>query len=77
MKHRLKLSREEYAALRRQVLERDGWHCQICGSAQDLQVHHLKFRSRLGNDELSNLIALCAHCHHVQHVRYQRNGSYG
>ena len=29
---RLKLGREEYDALRRRVLERDGWRCQSCGS---------------------------------------------
>ena len=72
MGHRLKLGRKEYAALQRQVLERDGWRCQICGSAQDLQVHHLKFRSKSGNDELANLIALCARCHRLQHVPSQR-----
>src|SRR5437867_14199 len=72
MGHRLKLGRKEYAALQRQVLERDGWRCQICGSAQDLQVHHLKFRSKSGNDELPNLIALCARCHRLQHVPSQR-----
>ena len=62
-KPRLKLAPDEYDALRLRVLERDGWRCQICGSMSDLQVHHLKHRSRLGNDELDNLIALCLRCH--------------
>ena len=39
---RVKLGREEYDELRRRVLERDSWRCQICGSLKDLQVHHLK-----------------------------------
>jgi hypothetical protein len=46
--------------LPRQVLERDGWRCQVCGSMQNLQVHHLRFRSHSGGDEEQNLITLCA-----------------
>jgi 5-methylcytosine-specific restriction endonuclease McrA len=64
---RLKLGREEYDALRRRVLERDGWRCQSCGASKDLQIHHLKPRSKLGGDEISNLISLCAGCHGMQH----------
>ena len=41
---RVKLDITEYAIVRRQVLERDGWRCQECGSAINLQVHHLKPR---------------------------------
>jgi 5-methylcytosine-specific restriction endonuclease McrA len=66
-KPRLKLVLEEYAALRRLVLERDGWRCQACGSSADLQVHHLRSRGRLGDDMLDNLIALCTRCHRQQH----------
>jgi 5-methylcytosine-specific restriction endonuclease McrA len=60
---RLRLDSESYRKLYRQVLERDGWRCQICGSMQQLQVHHLKFRSQSGGDEEQNLITLCAECH--------------
>ena len=70
---RLKLGREEYDALRHRVLERDSWRCQICGSLKDLQIHHLKPRSKLGDDELSNLMVLCAGCHGRQH--YLRDGT--
>ena len=66
-KPRLKLGPEDYSALRRRVLERDGWRCQVCGSSADLQVHHLKSRGRLGDDKLDNLIVLCARCHRQQH----------
>jgi 5-methylcytosine-specific restriction endonuclease McrA len=64
---RLKLDPEEYCALRNQVLERDGWRCQNCGSSRDLQIHHLKARSQLGSDLLQNLIALCSDCHRKVH----------
>jgi hypothetical protein len=42
---RLRLDANSYLELHRQVLERDGWRCQFCGSMQNLQVHHPKFRS--------------------------------
>ena len=64
---RLKLSVEDYNLLCHRVLERDRWRCQICGSSKDLQIHHLKRRSCLGDDALDNLIALCATCHRQWH----------
>jgi len=50
---RLRLDSTNYHELHRQVLERDGWRCQVCGSMQNLQVHHLKFRSQSGGDASS------------------------
>ena len=60
---RLRLDSESYSELHRKVLERDGWRCQMCGSMQHLQVHHLKFCSQSGSDEEQNLITVCAECH--------------
>ncbi len=64
---RLRLDPESYRRLCRQVLERDGWRCQLCGQIAELQVHHMKPRSRMGDDALQNLIAVCARCHHDLH----------
>jgi 5-methylcytosine-specific restriction endonuclease McrA len=64
---RLRLDAHSYRELHRQVLERDGWRCQVCGSMQHQQVHHLKFRSQSGGDEELNLITLCAECHERMH----------
>jgi 5-methylcytosine-specific restriction endonuclease McrA len=64
---RLRLDADSYRKLHRQVLERDGWRCQFCGSMQNLQVHHLKFRSQSGVDDEQNLITLCAECHEKLH----------
>lgn len=66
---RLKLQLAEYQALRNQVLKRDGWRCQRCGTSNDLHVHHVKSRSSFGDDTLENLIALCAKCHETLHRR--------
>jgi 5-methylcytosine-specific restriction endonuclease McrA len=64
---RLKLDPEEYATVRRRVLERDSWRCQECGSMENLQVHHTKRRSQLGGDVMPNLITFCANCHRKCH----------
>jgi 5-methylcytosine-specific restriction endonuclease McrA len=64
---RLRLSPEDYDLLRKQVLERDGWRCQSCGSLKNLQVHHVRKRSQLGDDLLDNLITLCISCHATEH----------
>ena len=66
---RIKLDSEGYSKLHLQVLERDRWRCQFCGSMQHLQVHHLKFRSQSGGDEEQNLITLCAECHAATHSK--------
>ena len=64
---RLRLDPELYEQLRKQVLRRDGWQCQICGSRQNLQIHHKQLRSQQGSDDDSNLITLCAGCHEGLH----------
>jgi 5-methylcytosine-specific restriction endonuclease McrA len=66
---RLRLDSTSYGKLQRQVLQRDGWRCQVCGNMQNLQVHHLKFRSQSGGDEEQNLITLCAECHAQVHQK--------
>ncbi len=65
---RVKLQPGAYVELRRQVLDRDGWRCQNCGRTSELQVHHLCFRSVLGDDDLVNLITLCFSCHEKIHT---------
>jgi len=65
---RLRLDPESYRQLSREVLARDGWRCQDCGTARNLQIHHLRSRSRLGGDVEENLITLCAVCHGTRHV---------
>jgi len=64
---RLRLDPESYDRLREQVLRRDGWRCQSCGSMVNLEVHHQEFRSQGGEDSDRNLITLCAGCHSLLH----------
>ncbi len=64
---RVRLDPKLYDQLRKQVLCRDDWRCQVCGSRQNLQVHHKQLRSQQGDDDDSNLITLCADCHERKH----------
>lgn len=64
---RLRLELHAYEKLRREVLARDGWRCQHCGRADNLEVRHVQSRGRLGDDKWENLITLCAECHRLTH----------
>jgi 5-methylcytosine-specific restriction endonuclease McrA len=66
---RLRLERDANRRPTRQVQARDGWRCQDCGTARDLQVHYIRSRGRLGDDAEENLITLCACCHKARHLR--------
>lgn len=66
---RLRLDPLSYEQLREQILRRDGWRCQSCGTMSNLEVHHMEFRSQSGHDSEGNLITLCAACHARMHRR--------
>jgi 5-methylcytosine-specific restriction endonuclease McrA len=64
---RIRLDPLSYETLRQQVLRRDGWRCQSCGTMANLDLHHKEFRSHGGEDSEQNLITLCTACHHETH----------
>ena len=66
---RFRLNCELYDQLRKQVLSRDGWRCQSCGTMSNLEVHHKQLRSQSGYDSEKNLITLCSICHAQIHNR--------
>ena len=65
MPSRVRLDPHAYEGLRQQVLRRDGWRCQSCGTTSKLEVHHQQFRA--GDDSEENLITLCSTCHASVH----------
>jgi len=67
---RIRLAKGDYRRLCRRVLDRDRWRCQICGTASQLQVHHVQFRSSLGGDSIENLLTVCSPCHGELHDVY-------
>jgi 5-methylcytosine-specific restriction endonuclease McrA len=64
---RLRLAPDAYDQLRKRILRRDFWRCQNCGSLRSLEVHHVQWRSRQGDDVEENLITLCSSCHTNEH----------
>ncbi len=48
------------------VYERDSGLCQICGAA-GTEVHHVKYKSRMGKNKANNLILLCQKHHNYNH----------
>jgi len=65
----LRIEQEEYKKLCKQVLERDGYKCRNprCRLRNNLSVHHIIYRSELGEDASYNLCALCVDCHSAVH----------
>ena len=62
-KYLLYLQSSQWAQLRNEALKRDEYHCSICRSPYNLEVHHLKYPDTLGNEPLSDLMTLCRDCH--------------
>lgn len=49
--------------VRKQVLERDGHACVLCGSTDRLEVDHVIPQAEGGTHDLANLRTLCTGCH--------------
>jgi HNH endonuclease len=66
----LRLPPDEYKALCRRVMDRDGWRCRNprCGMRNNLHVHHIIFRSEMGPDKSWNLVTICNECHDFVHA---------
>lgn len=55
--------------VRREVDERDGRRCVVCGSAVGIEKHHIVPLSKGGADEPSNMVTLCAVHHRIAHLQ--------
>jgi 5-methylcytosine-specific restriction endonuclease McrA len=53
-------------ARRRQLFDKRGEKCELCGNPEDLQVHHLTYK-RLGKEHAEDLQILCRGCHENEH----------
>lgn len=52
---------------RKKVFEKYGRCCSMCGSVQNVEVHHIIPIKEGGTNELENLIPLCRDCHQEIH----------
>lgn len=61
------LKSRKWDTIRRKVLKRDEYRCQLNYShTGPLHVHH-KTYERIGKERLSDLITLCESCHKMVH----------
>ena len=59
---------DKWLEKRHRVWRRDGMRCVECGSAMNLQCHHLTYEN-LGDEPLQDLVTLCRSCHREKHDR--------
>lgn len=45
------------------VFSRDNGTCRLCGTTQDLHLHHINGRGKGLTNNVNNCIMLCRHCH--------------
>jgi 5-methylcytosine-specific restriction endonuclease McrA len=57
-----------WRAVKREVMRRDRHQCRICGSRDQVDPHHVVFRSALGKDTVENVAAVCRVCHDEIHA---------
>lgn len=50
----------------------DGGKCCMCGSTQDLQIHHLTYRNFTQESPWTDVLTLCESCHKNVHVMMNR-----
>lgn len=63
--YRAYLQGDHWQRLRARHLTEYGSKCHNCG-AQPVELHHLTYE-RLGNESMSDLVALCDECHEGAH----------
>src|ERR1700730_3127078 len=69
---RIFLYGEDVGVVRSEVWDRSGGFCQEpgcnrCISEETFEMHHIKFKSKGGDDSKANLRACCKKCHRRHH----------
>jgi len=62
----------EWLQMRDFILDRDNHECRICGSSENLRVHHVIEKSADITNKYNpnNLMTLCINCHEKAHARH-------
>ncbi len=58
------LQSPQWKRIRTDRMDMDGGSCQVCGSKENLAVHHITY-ARKEHEELDDLITLCSECHEL------------
>jgi len=64
------LQTPEWKETRKKALKRAGFKCQLCNSAESLNVHHRTYERR-GEEAYQDLIVLCKTCHSKHHDKLE------
>jgi len=62
------LQTEHWKNIRKKVLAKARYKCQLCNNKNNLHVHHNTYENR-GNERLEDLIVLCEDCHTKFHIK--------
>ena len=62
-KYKEYLQSDKWQEVRRERFQIDGYQCQICGTAKNLDVHHVSYEHLGQPEEINDLVTLCRKCH--------------
>ena len=62
----IRKERTKFQTVRKKVLERDNYKCQVCGSSGQMEVDHIVSLANKGINEPSNCITLCKKHHSMK-----------
>ncbi len=68
------LKSKKWAKVRLRVFERDNRRCTVCGSKDDIVVHHTFYYEDYTEPwayPISSLLTLCGQCHHDYHSHHE------
>lgn len=60
------LKSQDWKSKRKYALEFYGYTCNLCGSKNNLEVHHRTYKN-LGKEAMEDLMLLCESCHYKFH----------
>jgi len=64
--YRKYLKSYQWKNIKEQVITKVHNKCELCGSRNNLVVHHIKYPKVLGTETLNDLQCLCDDCHNVK-----------
>ena len=60
------LKSPEWRALKNQIIKERGLACQLCGTKEQIHLHHMSYK-RLGREDKRDLLLVCRSCHLYVH----------
>ena len=60
------LNTKHWQRVRKRALKRAGNRCQVCGRADNLNVHHNNY-DRVSKERKADVVVLCRACHRLYH----------